>query len=46
MLEMILNKKELIILIIVFLRLLVRRETNQVMRMVNQKEEDQEDLEK
>jgi len=41
---MILSKKELISLTKVFLRLLVRRSTNQVMRMVNQKEEDQEDL--
>jgi hypothetical protein len=42
---MISSKKELITLI-KFLRLLVRRETNQVMKMVNQKEEDQEDLKK
>jgi len=43
---MILSKKELISLTKVFLRLLVRRSTNQVMRMVNQKEEGQEDLKK
>jgi hypothetical protein len=43
---MILSKKELISLTKVFLRLLVRRNTNQVMRMVNQKEEGQEDLKK